>query len=416
MSQIIVAMLVGTIVYAVCQAWVIRQFRNCYARQAPIWPNDKPWPKAAIVLSLRGGDPFLTSCLEHLLQQDYPDFVIQIVIDSESDPAWDSIRAVRERFGQESLNVSVLHRRISTCSLKNSSIIQAIESLPPDCEVVAFVDADAVVHSRWLRELVAPLADPEVGGCSGVRWFAPTDRSFGSKLRCHWNLVAASMMYVTDTPWGGSMCVRRSILDSGLTKEWSRMLCEDVHTFNHLQERGLKLSYAPKATVINRESISTVDCFRFVNRQMLFYGLYHRHWKYLAAYITYAAALSFAYLYFLVSTAIHCDWAACLALFCIRKIILLTTRYEGAKLEQAVREVVTSNGQTITKNPLPGNFGFTCTQVLFLTSMLCSFAARFVSWRGIRYRIKGPNEITLESYRPYIAARAKFGSNQSTVV
>ena len=202
MFYIVFAILIGTIGFTLSQAWLIRRLRDHYSRPLPAWPTDKPWPKAAVILSLRGNDPFLESCLRNLIRQDYPNFFVQIVIDSETDPAWGAIRAVQAECGPTRLRVTTLQNRSSKCSLKNSSIIQAINSLPQETEVVAFVDADAITHSTWLRSLVAPLADPETGCTTGIRWFAPTDNTFATRLRCFWNLIAASGIFHSSTPWG----------------------------------------------------------------------------------------------------------------------------------------------------------------------------------------------------------------------
>ena len=144
MSYVIFAILVGTIGLAFCQGWLIRQLRNCYSKKTNPWPADQPWPKAAVVLSLRGNDPFLENCLRNLVLQDYPDFFLTVTVDSETDPAWKAIHAVQDQFGDDCMTVSVLGHRRPNCSLKNSSIIQAVSGLPDDCEVVAFVDADAI--------------------------------------------------------------------------------------------------------------------------------------------------------------------------------------------------------------------------------------------------------------------------------
>src|SRR5205085_10102974 len=59
-----------------------------YERRAKAKQETDFAPRAAVILSLRGGDPSLTPCLERLLEQDYPDYSIWIVIDNRDDPAW----------------------------------------------------------------------------------------------------------------------------------------------------------------------------------------------------------------------------------------------------------------------------------------------------------------------------------------
>ncbi len=416
MMHVIAAILAGTVACAICHGWLIRRLRNHYSRPAAVWPADRPWPKVAIVLSLRGKDPFLEMCLRNLLRQDYPDFVLQIVVDSETDPAWEAIHAIQSECDGERLKVSVLHDRRASCSLKNSSIIQAINSLPDDRELVAFVDADAIAHPTWLRCLVTPLADPEVGCSTGVRWFAPADQSLATRLRCYWNLFAAPVIYHSQIPWGGSMVVRRSVLDSGLTEEWSRMFCEDAHTINHLQRRGLKLACVPAVTVVNHETTTVAGCFRFFNRQMLIFRLYHRQWWPLVAMIVFATVLRFTHFYYILQSLIYRDWINCLALICIYAIIPCVTQYEARHLDAAVRKMVRKTGQEIARNPAPELFFFFCAEAMSVGSMLAAFTARFVNWRGISYRVDGPKNITMLAYRPFVLTPAAIVAGSESVI
>ena len=417
MFYIIAAILAGTIGFTISQAWLIRQLRNHYSHPLPVWPIDKPWPKATVILSLRGNDPFLESCLRNLIRQDYPNFFVQIVIDSDTDPAWTAIQAVQSECGPTRLRVTTLQHRRFDCSLKNSSIIQAINGLPEETEVVAFVDADAITHSTWLRELVVPLADPEIGCTTGIRWFAPTDNNFATRLRCFWNLIAASGIFHSSTPWGGSMVVRRQLLDTGLAEEWSHMFCEDVHTLNHLQRRNLKLVCVPQATVVNRESTTVMGCLRFVNRQMLILRLYHPQWWSVVAMITFTAVLRSCHYFFICKTFMYGEWLSCLALLLIRPINLFVTQYEANRLDQAVRQMVVNNGQEITPNPVPDFVGYLCAEAMFLSSMLYALGARFVNWRGITYKVKGPSDIKMLAYQPFLESLASTGmAKRSSVV
>lgn len=414
MSFIIAAIAVGTIAFAFAQAWLMRCLRSQYSRPTPLWPQDRPWPKVAVVLSLRGRDPFLETCLGNLLQQDYPAFRLQVIVDSATDPAWDAIRAVQTRFGADRFCVSVLRERRPNCSLKNSSILQAINDLKDDEELVAFVDADAITHRTWLRELVSPLADPEVGCSTGIRWFAPANQSLATRMRCYWNLIAAAVIYQSSTPWGGSMVVRRSILESGLADEWSRMFCEDAHTINHLNRRGLKLVCVPEATVVNQETTSVSGCVKFVNRQTLIFRLYHRQWWAVMGMIAFGAVLRTVHWRYIIHSLVWGDMLSLIALVCIHPIILLVIRYEGCRLDAAVRKMVAKTGREIPRNPTPDFAGYFATEIMFLGSLLYSLGARQVTWRGISYDINGPQDITMLAYKSY--SEPSLPSASSTTV
>ena len=167
------------------------------------WPApvaDSKLPKAGVVISLRGADAGLQNCLRGLLDQDYPDYNVEIVVDSERDPAWQiaqaAIReaAVRKTRGERAKGRALVFRQ-PTCSLKCSALIQAVGEFDESHAVIAFCDADVVPHCTWLRELVGPLLDPAVGATTGNRWYAGERRLIGSQVapsgtpprshRCH---------------------------------------------------------------------------------------------------------------------------------------------------------------------------------------------------------------------------------------
>ncbi|MBS0206595.1 MAG: glycosyltransferase family 2 protein [Planctomycetes bacterium] len=402
MSALIAVIFVGTICFAIWQARLIRGLFNLYSRPVREWSPDIPFPNVAIILSLRGHDPFLNQCLRNLVRQDYPEFSIHLIVDSESDPAWDAIRTVREEFGEDCLNASVLHEHLPTCGLKNSSLIQAIGDLPQEVEVVAMVDSDSIVPVNWLRSLVGPFADPAVGATSGIRWFAPNDQHFGSRLRCFWNIIAAPMICKSNIPWGGSMMIRRSILDSGLTDEWSRMLCDDAPTINYLRRTRYKLEYVPQMTIVNTESISVRSCIRFVSRQKLIFRLYQADWPRLVATILCASILRITHDILLVMCVVQQEITNAAILACLHPVILFATCLEAIRLDRAISAVARNRGEDIKRTPLPGPVGYIGVELLFLMSMLTSIFTRSVIWRGIKYRIRGPEDITMLEYHRYV--------------
>ncbi|WP_407636607.1 glycosyltransferase, partial [Fischerella muscicola] len=79
--------------------------------------QDELLPKAAVILSLRGADPFLTDCIRALLQQIYPQYNLHIVVDSQQDPAWNIVNKTIQQAGATHVQVNPLIARHNTCSL-----------------------------------------------------------------------------------------------------------------------------------------------------------------------------------------------------------------------------------------------------------------------------------------------------------
>ena len=93
-------------------------FARLLFQPKPVVLEDALCPKAAVLLSVRGNDPFLVDCMESLLRQDYPTFDIRIVVDHETDPAWSVIQDVVARNKPSNVTISVLGEKFGTCTLK----------------------------------------------------------------------------------------------------------------------------------------------------------------------------------------------------------------------------------------------------------------------------------------------------------
>ena len=76
--------------------------------------------------------------------------------------------------------------------------------------MVALLDADTIPHRTWLRELVAPLADPRVGAATGNRWYMPAEAGWAGLVRYLWNAAAVVQMYCYGIAWGGTLALKRA--------------------------------------------------------------------------------------------------------------------------------------------------------------------------------------------------------------
>ncbi len=79
---------------AAAQALATFGFVGALRRTRRVGRESPPCAKTAVILCLRGSDPFLADCLQGLLHQDYPCYDVRIVIDSPDDPAWGTVEQV----------------------------------------------------------------------------------------------------------------------------------------------------------------------------------------------------------------------------------------------------------------------------------------------------------------------------------
>jgi hypothetical protein len=381
---------------------------------------DADLPSVAVILPLRGADPSLRGCLGGLLDQDYPRYSVRIVIDSLADPAWDLVPEILAGGHGPHVDVRVTTRTeaCDTCTLKISAQIQAVAELDESVEVVALIDADAVPPRNWLRTLVAPLADPRVGGVTGIRWFAPSRPTWGALVRHLWNAGSQPQMHAFAIPWGGTLALRaRLFRDDELLAEWRRSFCDDSGAGDLLRRRGLKLRHLPALTMVNCESIDLRRSCRFIRRQLLCPRLDMGHWPLIlganvGVSLSLAVAVGLAILGPCLGRPAWAGWfGGVLALYFGG---LLSALFLGERL---IRGLVRRRGQEI---PPPVFHWKSCVaavlaHVINVGCLAAAVCARRVAWRGVEYKVVGPKRVRLEEYRPFERAQAPAQPGRSII-
>ena len=366
--------------------------------------EDSELPKVAIALCLRGADPFLPKCLSALLNQNYPEYELRIVVDSKKDPAW---AIANQTLLQTDIpvDISPLRIRRETCSLKCSALIQAVTELKPDCEIIALVDADTIPHPNWLRELVNPLKNPQVGLTTGNRWYVPGTQ-WGTMCRYLWNVAAVGQMYLYRIPWGGSLAIRTNLVrQAQLIERWEQAFCEDTMLRRVLQEKELQIESVPSLMMLNREECTLPIFRRWVSRQLLNAKLYHPGWNAVLIYGTIVLLIPTLAALSSITALFTGQWTSAVILGSILPAYLALLLILINVWQQAIREKLKLRNESLP-NLSPVTF-LKFIVAVPLTQLVCAIAlwqamlTQQVEWRGITYQIKGPWDIKLMKYFPY---------------
>ena len=366
--------------------------------------NGQPLPRAAVVLAVRGPDPFLAKCLTGLLEQDYPDYEVFIVVDCLTDPAWEVVSQVVADCGVTHATVRHLETPRKTCSLKCSSLVQAISELEATHEVVAFIDADVLPHRTWLRELVAPLADPTVGATTGNRWYLPQNPNWGSVVRSAWNVGAVVQMLTFRIAWGGSLAIRHStLLESGLLDKWVRSFNDDIVLGAVVQKMNLKLQFVPSLLMVNHESCRFRELIPWVRRQLVPLRLYHTQWPGLVCFGLTVLLTMLAGAVCLVASIFTGDvrsaWPVLVGGAGYFGLFVLVVEV----LNRTVSRMVSERTEAVHCFHPRSFIAVPAAQFVFLIALMWAVFARQLGWRGVTYRIAGPWDVKLLDYRPYQA-------------
>ncbi|MFN0020175.1 MAG: glycosyltransferase [Pirellulaceae bacterium] len=362
-------------------------------------------PRARIVLCVRGADPFLARCIACLLDQDYPNFDVRVVVDRAEDPAWpvvaEALRNAPVPARMEALSTRSKHR-----SLKVTSLLQGIADLDESYEVVAIADADVIANRHWLRDLVQPLQIQDVGVTTGVRWYIPESSEWGTLIRYMWNCGAEMRRSWFGLAWGGSMAIRRDVFEAARQgRFWEQSFGEDVPLAILLRERGHRMEIVPEVIADSRESIGLMSCIGFISRQLKVVWLYHPY-RYAIALETYGmAAVSAWGAAYLASAAWQGDKATFWSVF--GALVTLGVSFLVAHFwaEIHVFQIVTSRGGSVW-SPVGAWIGcFLAAPVVPLVNayaLLQAQLGRRVTWRGIVYRIHNRWSIEIETDTPYV--------------
>jgi hypothetical protein len=264
--------------------------------------------------------------------------------------------------------------------------------------VVALVDADTTPHASWLRELAAPLADARVGAATGNRWYMPKTSSWGALVRYLWNAAAIVQMYWYEVAWGGTLAVKREVIDKlDLLGHWRQALCEDTMLYRHLGKQGLRVKFVPALMMVNREECGLGACLSWIRRQLLTMRLYHPLWPMVLLHGFGTTLLLAVALTLTVVAGCRRDWPT--ALWCGGGLVVYECIMVGllAPMEIAVRRIVRWQGGSTrwlsAKAILRLIPAIVLTQAVYTLALVGAQFARKVDWRGVCYQIDGRRAI-----------------------
>lgn len=384
--------------------WFVLRVRSLL-QQRQLWPQDPAggWPVAEVVLCLRGADPSLAGALAALAHQAYPGpWRLQLVVDSYVDPAWAVAEASLEALeasGQarwQAAELRALGQRPQRGSLKSASLRQAFGALHPDTELVALVDADAIVSPLWLADLARACSQPGIGAVSGNRWYQPRGRSLAGRVRAGWNGGALVLMTLLGIPWGGSLAVRRQVIDAGAWRERLKTsLCEDTSLIQPLRELGWRYAFRPELIALDQDdSMALPDLAPWIGRQLLTARLHHPAWPLVAlhgggsALLLLAAAATWL---LLGRSALLAEALGLYELGCMGLLLWIEATALSA-LAQAGNEAPHRRAAPLWRRAWDWLKALPVTQLIYAVAFWHACWDRQVGWRGITYRVLGRHQ------------------------
>ena len=143
--------------YLLC-LWSAAKFLR--ERQAPAETLASSLPPVSILKPLKGIDPEIYQSFRSHCLQDYPEYEIIFGVSEPDDPAIESVKQLQGEFPERQIRLIVCPK-ILGANVKVSNLIQMLPEARYQHLIVN--DSDIRVEAHYLREVVAPLADPRAG-------------------------------------------------------------------------------------------------------------------------------------------------------------------------------------------------------------------------------------------------------------
>lgn len=181
--------------------------------------------------------------------QDYPEYQVVLSVQDPKDPALPLLREVEAEYGPGRVTVAVDESQ----SAPNGKIRNLLGALPhARHDLLVISDSDVRVPPDYLRTIVAPLADPQVGcactlyrAAGAERWFEWMEQiTFNADFMA--SVVFAHASGASEFCLGASTAIRRADLEAiGGLQALGDYLVEDYEMGRRILAAGKKIAIVP---------------------------------------------------------------------------------------------------------------------------------------------------------------------------
>jgi len=238
--------------YALATLAALRFFKRARERARAL-PNYTP--SVSVLKPVRGVDFGSYENFASFCRQEYPDYEILFAVNDDGDPAVPVIRRIIAEFPGRKIRLLVGAEHLGANRKVNKLARLAREA---QNEVLVLTDGDVRVGPRYLREVVAPLADPKTGAVTSF-YCGIAEKNLGAEIEA----VGASSDFfagvlVAEWTEGITFALGASL---ATTKEWLGKIggfeaIADVLADDY--ELGHRIAKAGGEVVLSRECVWTM--------------------------------------------------------------------------------------------------------------------------------------------------------------
>jgi ceramide glucosyltransferase len=347
----------------------------------PAQPNGFT-PPVSNLKPIRGSDPDAYENFASFCRQDYPDYELLFCVDGPDDPAVPLLEKLCSEFPDRNIRVLYGSQRTATND-KVAKLARLVSEAAHEHVVIS--DSDVRVQPDYLRNVVAPLADPATGAvtCFYVetehRTFADRLQSAGMLSDFYAGVLVAWQLDGVKFALGPTIVTTRSHLaEFGGYESIENRPADDLLVGRLIAEQGHEVVLLPYRVLTVADFASVRDLFHKRLRWIVVMR-HMRPWGHLGLLLTQGLPWS------LVALAVQPTAAVALAYlgtyFALRCAITLLIGTRGLRQPRVWKE--------LPLVPVWDALAF----VIWVTS----FTRRSVRWRGSDYDIRDGRLVPRES-------------------
>ena len=203
-------------------------------------------PRVSVIVPVYNGERTIEECIESIFAMSFPENDVELLLidNASSDNTSTILDGYRDR-------ATILYEaKRGPAAARNRGLVNAT------AEIVAFTDADCVVHRDWLSRIIEPLSDPAVGIAGGTilaRKPCNEVEEFGEQIHDHQMAIEYySPPYAITMNWAS----RRAVLDAVGPFDEELLRCEDCDLAYRVVKAGYRIVHEPAAVVYHRNERS----------------------------------------------------------------------------------------------------------------------------------------------------------------
>ena len=370
----ITGLLASTVFLGLVVVAAIR-FRGSAGHSAGMSAADSALPPVTILKPLHGMEPLLEECLESFFQQDYPVYELIFGARSESDPALAVVESLKRKYPHVPTQIVLSGEP----DYPNAKVYLMEKMVPLSAyPTLVITDSDVRVERDYLRHLVQPLRDANVGMITCLYRGVPTGgfwpllEALGMSIEMSSGVLVANLLEGMKFALGPTMVIRKDVLECWGGFGVLRDYCADDFVMG-------ALTYEAGRTVVLSQHVIDHIVLNRSARQSLLHQLrwmkssrYSRQLGHIGTGLTFAMPFG---LLGLVAGGIAGNWPLGLGLL------------GAAFANRVVQALAVGWGVTRDRNSALYCWLYPVRDLLGFILWCGSFSGSEIVWRGERYRL-----------------------------